>query len=195
MNIPETDGTDEIISSMLAMAGKDAAERPDGSWFGGHRDHQTLIEIDASKLALKWLCENGHIASVSHIETPDPPDVLATLSDGTKYGVEITELVHGPTIAFIKKQRKLGDLKHYFTNWTDELIRECILKRVSSKNQKSERYGSAPVALVIVCDQMMITTSQVEKVSVKSNVFDHIFVLFSYQPSQAKAMAHIRLSP
>jgi hypothetical protein len=174
---------DKVVSLMRLMAGKDAIERPDGSWFGGHRDHQRLIEVEAAKLALRWLCENGHIASASQIITPDPPDVLATLTDGSKYGVEVTELVHGPTIAFIKQQRGLGDQCHYYTEWTDKLIQQEIQKRVSSKNKKPERYGHNPVALVIACDQPMITASQVENICVTSNVFAHVLVLFSYQPA------------
>jgi hypothetical protein len=173
----------EIVSLMRTMIEKDAAERPDGSCFGGHRDQRREIEIDVATGALEWLHLNASIAAVKTIETPDPPDVLATLTNGNKYGIEVTELVHGGTIAYIKEQRKLGDQQHYYTDWTDQLIEEAILGLVSSKNKQPERYGDAPVALVIACDQMMITPAQVEKISVVTSVFTHVLVHFSYDPS------------
>lgn len=123
----------------------------------------------------------------------DPPDCEATL-DGTFSGVEVTELVHRPTLErSIKavRQRSRGETPErpeaYFIWERDDLIaalQALLVAKDSAKLTRSyERY-----VLVIHTHEMFLDSVNVERflkgASFNTTMITHAFLGLSYEPGR-----------
>lgn len=132
---------------------------------------------------------------------PDPPDLSLDMPDGTRIGIEITELVDPDAAArarYLKKQRSpeagsdqiLNDAR--WPDWPDErldtTLRDHIRKKDAELRIASETFDR--VFLAIMTHEPDIDMAKAARVAACLNAsalnIDRVFLILSYDPSADK---------
>lgn len=123
----------------------------------------------------------------------DPPDVWAEMPDGSKVGVEVTELVDSAAIERSRARRKDKTQPPLIGEWTPESVRDKLLQIINAKvcKCKNAKIGFEQLWLIIYTDEELIdyhvakwVVEKIPTLSVEN--FDRIFFLLSYHPSADK---------
>ena len=123
----------------------------------------------------------------------DPSDCEATL-DGQFSGIEVTELVHRPTLErSIKavRQRSRGEEPQkpeaYFIWDRDDLV-EALQKMLDVKNSKKPKRSYERYVLVIHTAEYLLDSESVERflkgASFNTSLITHAFLGLSYEPGK-----------
>lgn len=132
----------------------------------------------------------------------DPPDCEATL-DGQFSGIEVTELVHRPTLERsikAQRQRLRGEVPQkpeaYFVWDRDNLI-EALQKMLDVKNSKVPRRSYERYVLVIHTDEFFLDSGNVERflkgASFNTNLITHAFLGLAYEPGKGYPVFSLEL--
>jgi hypothetical protein len=132
----------------------------------------------------------------------DPPDCEATL-DGQFSGIEVTELVHRPTLErSIKavRQRSRGEEPQkpeaYFIWDRDELV-AALQKLLVVKNSAKLKRSYEQYVLVVHTDEFFLDSASVERflrgASFKTNLINRAFLGLSYEPGKGYPVFELEL--
>jgi hypothetical protein len=132
----------------------------------------------------------------------DPPDCEATL-DGQFSGIEVTELVHRPTLErSIKavRQRSRGEEpkkpEAYFVWGRDDLV-EALQKMLDVKNSKKPKRSYERYLLVIHTDEFFLDCDSVGRflkgASFNTSLITHALLGLSYEPGKGYPVFPLKL--
>jgi hypothetical protein len=132
----------------------------------------------------------------------DPPDCEATL-DGQFSGIEVTELVHRPTLErSIKavRQRSRGEepqkAEVYF-NWDRDALIAALQALLVVKNSAKLKRSYERYVLVIHTDEFFLDSDNVERflkgVSFNTSLITHAFLGLSYEPGKGSPVFPLEL--
>lgn len=114
--------------------------RPDGSGRLKPRLYRQEQEVDDVQNALNGLGYSGF----SLISGNDPPDCEAII-DGERWGIEVTELVHAPSML----NRIRGDGQPYY-EWTDQELQDAVVRLIDEKDSKPLKGGPYSRKLLVI---------------------------------------------
>lgn len=129
---------------------------------------------------------SGSVAE--HVELGgDPPDIVLSLQGGASINLELTELVNQKAI-----EAQLGGAPEYAAqifDWDNRKIASRIRERVQDKEMKCRALSSTSARLILLMhtDEMVLSEKVVQEAldehgPIRSDVFDEIWLLFSYEP-------------
>jgi len=132
----------------------------------------------------------------------DPPDCEATL-DGQFSGIEVTELVHRPTLErSIKavRQRSRGEEPEkpeaYFI-WDRDYLVEVLQKLLDVKNSKTPKRSYEGYVLVIHTAEYLLDSNSVERflkgASFNTSLITRAFLGLSYEPGKGYPVFELEL--
>ena len=175
---------DEVVR--LSKEGSEAM--PDSGQFASTRETQPLVEREAVLEAHKWLEKNKGFAELKSYTQPDPPDLVATLIDGTTVDYEFAGIIHQKTMQAIKHRRNTLGIAGKYQDWTPVTFQKRICELVSQKEQKfrdhlSNGIASQPLILVLGSDGAMTHPSLIDEFSVSSSIFHVVLVHLGYIPN------------
>lgn len=119
--------------------------RPDGSGRLKSRLYRQEQELDDAKNALNGLGYSGFSLSSGN----DPPDCEAIV-DGELWGIEVTELVHEPSM---RNRIRGTEQRHY--EWTDQELRDAVVRLIDEKDAKPFRGGPFSHKLLVIATREM----------------------------------------
>ncbi len=135
----------------------------------------------------------------------DPPDCLLVI-DGAIVGVEVVNLIHFKARKLSAKSRQKGSTEFYAI-WTKDSFQKHLEKLVGEKDQKIQTgisNNSAAASckkfwLVISTAEMTLYSAAVVEFvanwKVRSDVFECIYLILSYEPGrQDSGYVHFRLN-
>ena len=153
-------------------------------------------ETDVVHLLIEGLSKHGEVAFnsvTSRGESNDPPDCEAMGDNGEWIGIEVTELVDGPSIAAAKDE----DV-NFQEIWKPSRVIEkvaCIIRRKDRAVLKGGPYDL--YILIVYCgDPVILDYDNIEAIRASSfpatQLIDHAYFLWSYCPIE-KRCPHIKL--
>jgi len=167
-----------------------------GFWFWRDRP------VGEHGVACNILEEAG--VQVDGLRSPDqdPPDCEATL-DGQFSGIEVTELVHRPTLErSIKavRQRSRGEEPQkpeaYFIWDRDDLV-DALQKMLDVTNSKKPKRSYERYVLVIHTDEYLLDSDSVERflkgASFNTSLITRAFLGLSYEPGKGYPVFELEL--
>ncbi len=174
-----------------------------------HRPHAGHFSWEADRALAEWgvlqeftnaLADEGKLffrGARHREEGNDPPDCEAVAADGTRIGIEITELVDGRSIEAARLNKGYD-----WKDWKGALLPE--LERLIRRKDKRRDVKGAPYSqyvLLIFSDEPWLERDYVES-SITNHTFDatvlvtRAFLLLSYDPFvQRYPCYELRLSP
>lgn len=179
---------DELIES---LSENDRLRRKHASFWNFHKKTSKELGLfsevfdrfktDLKQEIMEWgLCDT------------DPPDIFAKLADGSLIGIEITELVNEKAIqAQIRRD----------PNYYDELFRfdydaaVSKLRNILTEKEKKlykEVFKFDGLSLLIHTDEFLLNSDifigkESDIFPEGSNVFESVYILFSYEPKKQKS--------
>ena len=121
----------------------------------------------------------------------DPPDIEAKLKNGKVIGIEITELVNEKAIVaqINKPETYTNECMTYGITEAVEQLNKIVLKKEIKTKKAINSFDE--LILLIHTDETMFTSDNFKAKSNKllcdkSNVFSHIYLMFSYEPAKQK---------
>jgi hypothetical protein len=143
------------------------------------------------------------VTDLRSLHPDDPPDCEATL-DGQFSGIEVTELVHQPTLErSIKavRQRSRGEepekAEAYFRWERDHLI-EALQKLLDVKNSKPPKRSYERYVLVIHSAEYLLDSGTVERflqgARFNTSLITRAFLGLSYEPGKGYPVFELKLN-
>ncbi|MDE0154812.1 MAG: hypothetical protein OXS28_04310 [Gammaproteobacteria bacterium] len=159
--------------------------------------NRQLNEVDVANLLSEELSKQGEESFhsvTSRGQSNDPPDCEATGDEGERIGIEVTELVDGPSIATAKGR----DVSFQEESWKPSRVIEkitCIIRRKDRADPKGGPYDL--YILIVYCDDPLILDYENLKAIRDSDfpatqLIDRVYFLQSYCPFE-KRCPHIKL--
>jgi hypothetical protein len=186
--------TDDDDFKQLVLANK---REWNGFWFW--RD-KPVGESGAARNILE--AAKVQVADLRPLHPNDPPDCEATL-DGQLSGIEVTELVHRPTLErSIKavRQRSRGEEPQkpeaYF-RWDRDNLIEALQKLLDVKNTKPPRRSYERYVLVIHTAEYLLDSGTVERflkgARFNTSLITRAFLGLSYEPAKGYPVFELAL--
>ena len=120
---------------------------------------------------------------------PDPPDVVWTETDGSRVGIEVTELVSGDMAARHRHLKKHGlPISYEWAHWTPATIAGELSRIVTVKDfkLKKARGEFSKLLLAIKTDEPMIDETVARQAiylcRAVADTIDRAFLILSYLP-------------
>ncbi len=124
----------------------------------------------------------------------DPPDCEAITPDGSRIGIEVTELVDEEGIKNAKAGRRYD-----WATWDKAKVESYLLARISAKDKPRDLKGGPYTRywVVIHCDEPELNHERVQSLlngwaGTRTTLVDDAFLLFSYDPKHERC-PYIRL--
>jgi hypothetical protein len=179
--------TNAEIEKLVESLGNAREAMPDCGQFARTRATQPGVERDAILQVHKWLEHHKRFAEIASFTQPDPPDLVATLKDGTVVYYEFAIIAHGPAIEVIKKRKQQGETGLY-QNWTPETFQKRICDLVSAKIKKYQKHlknetVAKPLILVLGSDSVLSHKGLVANFSAGRGIFDMVLLHLGYIPN------------
>lgn len=173
------------MHSFLRLAAEAAEFLPDSGQFAATRETSALMEYNACREALDWLCREKGWAQPQSASQPDPPDVIFELDGGGSVGFEFARVLHAKTIEAIKHRRSRGDPDKYYQDWTPPIFQSQLNDVLREKERKFARHLAnglcrRPLVLVLGSDGTSSGPHLIAGHLVTSDVFSEILVHFGY---------------
>jgi len=180
------EGLAKAVNRLIAERSK--LKRTHASFFLAPRGFKVYEENDVALEFVRWLEGNGN-ESISSIDRgDDPPDIVLGLSDGRKFGLEVTELVNQAAIeADIRNDPSYDD---ELFNWDKDSTRPRIEERIAAKQPAAANLkGSYDRYIVLLyTDELLLTSTELASF-IEGHAWptyegiDASYVLGSYEPS------------
>jgi len=119
--------------------------RPDGSGRLKSRLYRQEQELDDAKNALSGLGYSGFSLKFGN----DPPDCEAVV-DGVLWGIEVTELVHQPSM-----HNRIQGKEQRNYEWKDQELRDAIVRLIDEKDAKPFKGGPFSRKLLVIATREM----------------------------------------
>jgi hypothetical protein len=154
-------------------------------------------ELHAARVLTNFVLNTSRDVGKISIEIVenDPPDVLLTLSNGHRVGIEVTELVDEKAIRNAHRRKRLGLAVDYaFADWGKSRATKSLLSRITVKDKKLASAAGLydELYLAIVTDETMMDESAanqaVSDLQISTRFLDRAFLILSYHPAADKSI-------
>lgn len=183
---PDDRDWSEVVRSMREARAKSRGYADYWEWAIEPR----RAEEQAAQVLRNFLTRSGEQASgpLSRVMR-DPPDVLLTVADGRRLGIEVTELVNSEAVKRHRHHKEHGEAITYdWADWTPASMVEELSKLIVRKDRKlakaAEAYDELLLA-IITAEPLIDEQLAQEAVALWRPVVERIdraFLLLSYQP-------------
>ena len=188
---------------------QEIVERGSGyaSFYKGGADDKVFEELHVARLVLSFCGFPADTPVLPHCDGFDPPDCSATLRDGTRIGVEVTELVDRNLRSDYAKRRKAElndgitpldafqrelcgrDAAFPVKDWNGQSVADKLTSIISAKDRKLVSTKGGPydrMIIAIFTDETMITPEVLgDAIACVSYIpvnFHEAYVVISYCP-------------
>jgi hypothetical protein len=184
----DTDDPDwnEIMSLIREASAKSRGYAEYWEW----RIDRPLTEQHAAHVLANFLTRKGELTrGTVALFRPDPPDVLLTREDGSRIGIEVTELVDGKMAAHHRHLKTQGlPISYGWAPWTPASIAAELSRIVAVKDSKLKKATGnfSKLLLAIVTDEPAIDEVVGRQGVILSGaiaeLIDRAFLILSYDP-------------
>lgn len=160
------------------------------------RNPRSAPEIHVAEALMHYLAARGEGGpGVLRLLETDPPDVVLSLQDGSRWGIECTEIVNARAVARQRAIKKGKTVAPALMGVYDcDTLKETLSELLASKNNKlrAAREDYSEILLAIYTDETMIEMPLAEEVvqEISLDPFENIdraFLILSYMPMASEA--------
>lgn len=195
--VHKSDDIEDAVSMMKEAIDRDPGYTIDGqSPFGRGQKGKSRNEEEHARVASITIAKN-HEKQVVSVKMGERPDARITLNDGTRIGVEVTELVDAKVAECLKlrilskykyiKPEKVA-VEYEVALWDVKKIEASINKIISKKDVSPYTINDGPYdfyVILVITDEPGIYNDLIENIvnnEYKTNNIDDIYILMGYDP-------------